>query len=179
MESFKKHYKNTIVKNLQEKFGYKNPMQLPKLEKISINISDGAAATNNKIIANIMSELGAISGQKPAITKARKSNSAFKLREGMEIGCRVTLRGDRMYEFLERLVLVALPRIRDFRGFNTKQFDKKGNMSFGVKEQMIFPEINYDKIEKTRGMDITIVTTANTNEEGIELLKGFYIPFIN
>ncbi|MDR1694817.1 MAG: 50S ribosomal protein L5 [Lactobacillaceae bacterium] len=176
MTNYKNLYNEVIKKSLVEKFGYKNPHEVPKLTKIVLNMGVGDAVTDKKKLNNAVDELALIAGQKPIVTKARKSIATFKLREGMPIGCKVTLRSDRMYEFLERMVNIALPRIRDFRGINGKNFDGKGNFSFGIKEQIIFPEINYDKVENIRGMDIVICTTAKTNEEAKELLIGFNVP---
>ena len=172
-------YEKEIVPALQKKFNYKNPMQVPKLEKIVLNMGVGEGAQDKKVVVSAVADMTAISGQKPIVTKAKKSIAGFKLRQGIPIGCKVTLRSKRMYEFLDRLTLSAMPRIRDFRGLNAKQFDGAGNFTFGIKEQVIFPEINYDKIDKIRGMDITFVTTANTNEEGKELLSAFHLPFRN
>lgn len=177
MEKFKNLYLNTIRKELKEKFAYQNVMQIPSLSKVTLNMGVGEAVKDSKSIDAALKELSLISGQKPAVTKAKKSNAAFKIREGMPIGCKVTLRGNRMYEFLERLVLVALPRIRDLKQFEEKNMDGNGNFSFGIKEHIVFPEIDYDAVDKIRGLDITIVTTAKTNLEGKELLKGFYFPF--
>jgi large subunit ribosomal protein L5 len=177
MERFKELYKSKIVKELQEKFNYKNSMQIPKLTKICLNMGVGEAVKDSKIINAAVGDMTLISGQKPVTTLAKKSNAAFKIRENMPIGCKVTLRNDRMYEFMERLVLVALPRSRDFKGFTLKNLDGKGNLSFGLKEQIVFPEIDYDKIDMIRGLDVTIVTTANNNEEAKELLSGFHFPF--
>lgn len=177
MKRFKQLYQQDIVNKLQEKFQYKNRMQVPKLEKITLNMGVGEAVKDSKIIDFAVRDMTMISGQKPVKTYARKSNAAFKLREGMPIGCKVTLRKDRMFEFMERLILVALPRSRDFKGFSLKNFDGRGNLSFGIKEQIVFPEIDYDKIDKIRGMDINIITTATTNEEAMELLSGFHFPF--
>jgi large subunit ribosomal protein L5 len=179
LSRFKDLYNQEIVKALKERFEYKNNMELPKLTKIIVNMGVGEAVSDSKVINNAVSDLTQITGQKPIVTTAKKSIAAFKLREGMKIGCKVTLRKDRMYEFLERLVIVALPRVKDFRGLNAKSFDGKGNFTFGVKEQIVFPEINYDKIDKLRGMDITIVTTAKTDEEAKLLLSGFKLPFYN
>lgn len=176
MTNYKKLYNEVIKKSLVEKFGYNNPHEVPKLTKIVLNMGVGDAVTDKKKLNNAIDELTLIAGQKPIVTKARKSIATFKLREGMPIGCKVTLRSDRMYEFLERMVNIALPRIRDFRGINGKNFDGKGNFAFGIKEQIIFPEINYDKVENIRGMDIVICTTAKTNEEAKELLLGFNVP---
>lgn len=172
-------YEDKIRKELQTAFKYKNVMQVPKIEKICINMGVGRdAVADSKAIDAALSELTLIAGQKPVVTKARKSISTYKLREGMPIGCSVTLRGARMYEFLQRLVYIALPRVRDFRGVSPKGFDGRGNYSLGLKEQLVFPEIDYDKISKVRGMDITIVTTAETNEEAKTLLAAFHMPFI-
>jgi large subunit ribosomal protein L5 len=173
----KEFYKSNVAPALMTKFGYKSVMQIPKLDKIIINVSCGEARDNSKILDAIITDLGAITGQKPVICKARKSVANFKLREGMNIGAKVTLRGDRMYEFLDRLFNVALPRVRDFRGINPNSFDGRGNYNMGLKEQLIFPEIDYDKIDKVRGMDICFVTTANTDEEGRELLTLMGAPF--
>lgn len=170
-------YNKEIRKSLQEKYGYANPMQVPKIEKIVINMGLGEAAQDSKVIKGAVEELAAISGQRPVITKARKSIAGFKLREGMPIGVKVTLRGAHMYEFMDRLVNIAMPRIRDFRGISAKSFDKRGNYNLGLKEQIVFPEINYDKVEKVRGMDISIATTATTDEEAQFLLEGFNFPF--
>jgi large subunit ribosomal protein L5 len=178
MLRFKELYETSIKNNLQSKFNYVNPMQVPKLVKICINIGTGEAVADTKANTSAVADLTAISGQKPVITIAKKSISTFKLREGMPIGCKVTLRKQRMYEYLERLVLIALPRVRDFRGFSVKNFDGRGNFSLGLKEQIIFPEINYDKIDAVRGMDVTIVTTAKNDIEAKELLAGFNIPFV-
>ncbi len=172
-----KRFREEIVPSMQKKFKYKNVMQVPQLEKIVINMGVGEAIENSKFLDMAMEEMMVISGQRPAITKAKKSISNFKLREGMPIGCFVTLRGWRMYEFLDRLINIAIPRVRDFRGLSDRSMDGRGNFNMGLKEQIVFPEINYDKIEKIRGMNITIVTTANTDEEGIELLTEFGMPF--
>ena len=172
-----KKYNEEIAPALQAKFNYKSSMQIPHLEKIVINMGVGDATQNAKLIEAAVEDLTAISGQKPVITKAKKSIAVFKVREGQEIGCKVTLRGARMYEFLSKLVNIALPRVRDFRGVSAKAFDGRGNYTLGIKEQLIFPEINYDKVVKVRGMDIVIVTTAKTDEEGRELLKLFGMPF--
>ncbi len=176
---FQALYEDKIRKELQTKFKYTNAMQLPKIEKICLNMGVGRdAVADSKTIDAAVNELTLIAGQKPVVTKARKSISTFKLREGMPIGCSVTLRGARMYEFLQRLVYIALPRVRDFRGVSAKGFDGRGNYSLGLKEQLVFPEIDYDKISKVRGLDITIVTTADTNEEAKALLAAFHMPFI-
>ena len=170
-------YLSEAVKGLMDKFNYTNVNELPKVEKIVINIGCGDAVTNSKAIDSAVADLTVITGQKPVITKAKKSIAAFKLREGMPIGTKVTLRGERMYHFLDKLMNIALPRVRDFRGVNPKSFDGRGNYSMGMKEQLIFPEIDYDKVEKVRGMDIIIVTTAKTDEEARELLKLLGMPF--
>ena len=170
-------YTSEVCKGLMEKFNYKNVNELPKLEKVVINIGCGDAVTNSKAIDSAVEDLTVISGQKPLITKAKKSIAAFKLREGMPIGVKVTLRGSRMYEFLDKFMNIALPRVRDFRGVNPNAFDGRGNYALGIKEQFIFPEIEYDKIDKTRGMDIIFVTTAKTDEEARELLRLFNMPF--
>jgi large subunit ribosomal protein L5 len=170
-------YKQNVVPQLMKDFGYKNPMQVPKIEKIVVNMGLGEAISNNKLIEQAQEQMMAISGQKPVITKARKSIANFKLREGQSIGAMVTLRKDRMYEFLDRLVSIALPRVRDFKGVSSKSFDGKGNYTLGIREQIIFPEINYDKIEKIKGMNITIVTTAKNDEEGRALLRHMGMPF--
>jgi large subunit ribosomal protein L5 len=171
------HYLNNVVPALQKEFGYENIMAVPKVEKVVINIGMGEATGNAKLMDGTVNELGAIAGQKPVVTKARKSIAAFKLREGMAIGAMVTLRGDRMYEFLDRLLNVSLPRVRDFRGVSPKAFDGRGNYTLGVKDQLIFPEIDYSKVEKTRGMNICITTTARTDAEGTALLKQMGMPF--
>jgi len=173
----KDFYKNEITPTLQKKFNYKNIMQTPRLEKVVINIGLGEAIQNPKAIDSALEDLTTISGQKPVVTRAKKSIAAFKLRAGMPIGVKVTLRGDRMYEFVDRLLNIALPRVRDFQGVSGKAFDGRGNYTLGLKEQLIFPEINFDKIDKIRGMDIVLVTTANTDEESKELLRGFGMPF--
>ena len=173
----KQAYLETVRDELQKQFGYKNVMEIPKIEKIVVNMGVGEAATDSKAIDGAVADLRAITGQQPLITHARKSIASFRLRAGMAIGAKVTLRGDRMWEFLDRLIAIAIPRIRDFRGISAKSFDGHGNFSMGVTEQLIFPEIDYDKIDHTRGMDITIVTTAQTDEEGRALLKAFHFPF--
>ena len=178
MSRMQEMYKAKVAPALMEKFSYKSVMQIPKLEKIVVNIGMGEAKDNPKAIEAAMSDLAAITGQAPVITKTRKSVANFKLREGMNIGCKVTLRGEKMYEFLDRLFNVALPRVRDFRGINPNSFDGRGNYSLGVKEQLIFPEIDYDKIDKIRGMDIIVVTTAKTDEEARELLSLMGAPFV-
>jgi large subunit ribosomal protein L5 len=173
----KDRYRNEIAPALQQKFGYKNVMQIPKVDKIVINMGVGEAVQNSKAIDSAVTDLAKISGQKPIITRAKKSIAAFKLREGMQVGCKVTLRGQRMYEFMDRLLNVALPRVRDFHGVSAKAFDGRGNYTLGIKEQLIFPEIEYDKIDKLRGMDVVFVTTARTDEEARELLRGFGMPY--
>jgi large subunit ribosomal protein L5 len=173
------HYRKTVREALTKEFGYTNPMQVPKLDKIVINMGVGEATADSKKINLAVAELTAIAGQKPVITKARKSIAVFKLREGMAIGCKVTLRRQQMYEFLDRLVNIALPRVRDFRGISGKSFDGRGNYTLGLKEQLVFPEIDYDKVDKVRGMDIVICTTAKTDAEAKALLKGFDMPFNN
>ena len=170
-------YKDKVVAELQEKFGFSSVMQVPQIEKITLNMGVGEALADKKILDHAVADLAAISGQKPLITKARKSVAGFKVREGYPIGCKVTLRGERMWDFFERLVSIAIPRIRDFRGVSAKSFDGRGNYSMGVREQIIFPEIDYDKIDKIRGMDITITTSAKDNEEGHALLAAFNFPF--
>ncbi len=177
MARMKEFYKNDVAPALMKKFGYKSVMQVPKLDKIVINVGCGEARDNAKVIDAIMMDLSAITGQRPVICKAKKSVANFKLREGMNIGVKVTLRGERMYEFLDRLFNVALPRVRDFRGINANSFDGRGNYSMGIKEQLIFPEIEYDKIDTVRGMDICFVTTAQTDEEARELLTLMGAPF--
>lgn len=169
-------YKDTVVKQLQEQFNYQSVMEVPKITKITLNMGVGEAVGDKKVMENAVSDMTKISGQKPIVTNARKSIAGFKIREGWPIGCKVTLRRERMYEFLDRLISVAIPRIRDFRGLNPRSFDGRGNYSMGVKEQIIFPEIDYDKIDALRGMDITITTTAKTDEEGRALLAAFNFP---
>ncbi|TAN78027.1 MAG: 50S ribosomal protein L5 [Magnetospirillum sp.] len=178
MARLRKHYETVVKPALQNEFNYANPMQIPKLTKIVINMGVGEAAQDAKKIESAVAEMTLISGQKPVVTKAKTSIAQFKLREGQVVGCKVTLRADRMYEFLDRLINIALPRVRDFRGVPGKSFDGNGNYSLGLKEQLIFPEIDYDKVETTRGMDIIFVTTAGTNEEAKALLKGFDMPFV-
>jgi len=173
----KKKYQDEIVKAMTDKFGYKNHMEVPRLEKITLNMGVGEASQDKKKVQTAADEMQAIAGQKPVITKAKKSIAQFKLRDGMPIGCKVNLRRDRMYEFLDRLVTIAMPRIRDFRGLNPKSFDGNGNYAMGIKEQIIFPEISYDQIEKVRGMDIIVTTSAKTDEEARELLRLFGFPF--
>ena len=177
MSVLKETYKSEIAPALMKKFGYESVMQIPKLDKIVINVGCGEARENSKVVDAIINDLQIITGQKPVICRAKKSVANFKLREGMPIGVKVTLRGDRMYEFLERFFNLALPRVRDFRGINPNSFDGRGNYAMGIKEQLIFPEIEYDKIDAVRGMDIIMVTTANTDEEGRELLKLLGAPF--
>lgn len=177
MPRLKEQYYAEVRDALMKQFGYKNVNQIPKFEKIVVNMGVGEAATDAKAIDGAVEDLRVITGQQPLITHARKSIATFKLRAGMAIGAKVTLRGDRMWEFLDRLIAVAIPRIRDFRGISPKSFDGRGNFSMGVTEQLIFPEIDYDKIDRTRGMDITIVTTANTDEEGKALMEAFHFPF--
>jgi len=176
MAKLQDHYKENVVSALTEKFGYKSVMQVPKITKITLNMGLGEAVGDKKVLENACGDLTAISGQKPVVTKARKSIAGFKIRDDYPIGAKVTLRGERMWEFMERLISIAIPRIRDFRGLNPKSFDGRGNYSMGVKEQIIFPEIDYDKVDKIRGMDITITTTATTDEEGRELLNAFSFP---
>lgn len=178
MARFREKYENEVRNAMMEKFGYKSPMQIPKFDKIVVNIGVGEAKDNAKALEAAVSDLAAITGQKPVITKAKKSVANFKLREGMNIGCKVTLRSDKMYEFMDRLFSVALPRVRDFHGISANSFDGRGNYALGIKEQLIFPEIDYDKIDKIRGMDIIFVTTANTDEEARELLTLMGAPFI-
>ena len=170
-------YRTEVFEALKDKFNYSNPMEVPKLEKITINMGLGEAKDNSKIMESAVKEIALIAGQKPVVTKARKSIANFKVRQGMPVGAKVTLRGDRMYEFTDRLVNIALPRVRDFRGVNPNAFDGRGNYALGIKEQLIFPEIEYDKVDKVRGMDIIFVTTANTDEEARELLTLFNMPF--
>jgi large subunit ribosomal protein L5 len=176
MARFKEIYKNDVVPNLKEKFQYASVMEVPRITKVTLNMGVGEAAQDKKAIDGAVSDLSLISGQKPLITKARKSVAGFKIRQGWPIGAKVTLRGERMWEFLERLVCISIPRIRDFRGLNPKSFDGQGNYSMGIKEQIVFPEIDYDKIDKIRGLDITITTTAKTDEEGRALLEAFNFP---
>ncbi len=177
MARLKDRYQNEIAPALQQKFAYTNVMQIPKVDKIVINMGVGEAVQNSKAIDSAVADLMKLSGQKPVVTRAKKSIAAFKLREGMSIGCKVTLRGQRMYEFMDRLLNVALPRVRDFRGVSGKAFDGRGNYTLGIKEQLIFPEMEYDKIDKLRGMDVVFVTTARTDEEARELLRGFGMPY--
>ena len=174
-----KFYKEEVVPKLTQQFGYTNPMQVPRLVKITLNMGVGEAATNKKVLENAVADMTKIAGQKPVVTKSRKSIAGFKIRDGYPIGCMVTLRGPQMFEFLDRLVTIALPRVRDFRGISGKGFDGRGNYNMGVKEQIIFPEIEYDKIDALRGMNISITTTAKTDEEAKALLAGFKFPFKN
>ncbi len=173
----KQHYQKSVIPALTKEFGYKNVMAVPKIQKVSVNIGLGEATQNAKLMDGAVNELGQIAGQKPVVTKAKKSIAAFKLREGMSIGAMVTLRGDRMYEFLDRLMNVALPRVRDFRGVSSKSFDGRGNYTLGVRDQLIFPEIDYNKVEKVKGMNISIITSAKTDAEGLALLKHMGMPF--
>ena len=177
MNDLKQRYQNDIIPSLMDKFNYKSVMEVPKVEKIVINMGVGDAVQNSKALDSAVEELALISGQKPVVTKAKKSIAGFRLREGMPIGAKVTLRGERMYEFLQKLIDVSLPRVRDFRGISKKSFDGRGNYTLGVKEQLIFPEINYDQVNKVRGMDIVVVTTSNTDEEARELLGQLGMPF--
>ena len=177
MNRLMERYQNEVVKSLMEKFNYSSKMQAPKIEKIVLNIGVGDAVSNSKLLDEAVNELTLISGQKPVITRAKKSIAGFKLREGAPIGCKVTLRGERMYEFLDKLVNISLPRVRDFRGVSNNSFDGRGNYTLGIKEQLIFPEINFDKVNKLRGMDIVFVTTAKTDEESRELLAQLGMPF--
>ena len=179
MARLETEYKEKIIPALQKQFDYKSVMQVPKISKITLNMGVGAAVADKKVLQSALSDMEKISGQKPIITLARKSIAGFKIRDDMAIGCKVTLRSDKMYEFLDRLISIAIPRIRDFRGMSPKSFDGRGNYSMGVTEQIIFPEIDYDKIDTLRGMDISITTTAGTNEEGLALLKLFNFPFKN
>ena len=178
IERLYKNYKNEVVTVLQNKFNYKNVMEIPKIDKVVINMGVGEAVKDSKKIEIAQKELASITGQFPIITKAKKANASFKLREGMSVGLKVTLRKSKMYEFIDRLINIALPRVRDFRGISDKSFDGKGNYSLGLKEQFIFPEIEYDTVDTPRGMDITIVTTAKTDDEARELLKNFNFPFV-
>ena len=171
------YYRDQVVNELKNKFGYKSVMQVPRIEKITLNMGVGEALTDKKLLDNAVADLAAISGQKPLVTEARKSVAGFKIRQGYPIGCKVTLRGERMWEFFERLITIAVPRIRDFRGLSAKSFDGRGNYSMGVREQIIFPEIDYDKVDRVRGLDITITTTAKNDEEGQALLAAFNFPF--
>ena len=179
MTRLREHYKEVVRDALQKEFSYENTMEIPRLEKIVINMGVGDATQDRKKLEGAAADLAAITGQKPIFTKAKKSVAAFKLREGMNIGCKVTLRRDRMFEFLDRLVSIALPRVRDFRGLNKKSFDGRGNFAMGLKEQFVFPEVEYDKVDSVRGMDIIICTTAKSDAEALALLKGFDLPFGN
>jgi large subunit ribosomal protein L5 len=176
MARLEEHYKSDVVKQLMDKFGYKSVMEVPRITKITLNMGVGEALADKKVMENAVADMEKISGQKAVVNKARKSVAGFKVREGAPIGCKVTLRSKRMYEFLDRLISIAIPRVRDFRGLNPKSFDGRGNYSMGVREQIIFPEIEYDKIDAIRGMDITITTTAKTDEEGRALLEAFDFP---
>ena len=176
MARLQEFYKDTVVKQLQEQFNYKSAMEVPRITKITLNMGVGEALADKKVMEHALSDMTKISGQKPIVTKARKSIAGFKVREGWPIGCKVTLRRERMYEFLDRLISIAIPRVRDFRGLSSKSFDGRGNYSMGVKEQIIFPEIDYDKIDALRGLDITITTTAKNDEEGRALLAAFNFP---
>jgi len=175
----KEHYEQTVKPSLMKEFGYNNVMQTPRIEKVVVNMGVGEAIADSKKLKTAVSEMAQITGQQPVVTKASKSIAGFKLREGMSVGCKVTLRSTRMYEFLDRLVTIALPRVRDFRGLSGKSFDGRGNYAMGLKEQIVFPEIDYDKVEDIRGMDIVVCTSAKTNEEAKALLKGFDFPFRN
>jgi len=179
MARFKDYYKENVVKALTEQFGYKSPMEVPRIEKITLNMGVGEAVADKKVMEHAVEDMVKIAGQKPVVTKAKKSVASFKIRDGYPVGCKVTLRRERMYEFLDRLVTVAIPRIRDFRGISAKSFDGRGNYNMGIKEQIIFPEIEYDKIDALRGMNITITTTAKTDEEAKALLSAFSFPFRN
>lgn len=179
MARLAEHYQNTVAPQLKEQFGYKSPMQVPRISKITLNMGLGEAVGNKKLLDAAMDELALITGQRPVVTAARKSVANFKIREGWPIGCKVTLRRERMYEFLDRLVSIAIPRIRDFRGLSAKSFDGRGNYAFGLKEQIVFPEIDYDKVDAVRGMDVVITTSANTDEEAKALLRGFDFPLRN
>ena len=177
MNRLKEKYLNEVVPSLMEKYNYKSKMEVPKLEKIVINIGVGDATSNSKLLDAAVADLAKLSGQKPVVTKAKKSIAGFKVREGQPIGCKVTLRGENMYNFMDKLISISLPRVRDFRGVSAKAFDGRGNYTMGIKEQLIFSEIEYDDVVKVRGMDIVFVTTAKTNEEAYDLLKGFGMPF--
>jgi large subunit ribosomal protein L5 len=177
MARLKNYYHDTVVKQLKEQFGYKNDMQIPRITKVTLNMGVGEAVADRKVMEHAVADMTKIAGQKPVVVKARKSVAGFKVREGWPVGCKVTLRREQMYEFLDRLINIAIPRIRDFRGMNPKAFDGRGNYNMGVREQIIFPEIDYDKIDTLRGMDITFTTTANTDEEGRALLAAFNFPF--
>lgn len=177
MARLSQFYKETVVPSLTERFGYHSLMQVPRLEKVTLNMGVGEAIGDKKVLENAVADLTKISGQKPVITKARKSIAGFKIREGWPIGCKVTIRGDRMYEFLDRLINIAIPRTRDFRGFSPRAFDGRGNYSLGISEQIIFPEVDYDQIDVIRGLDVAITTSARTDEEGRALLEAFNFPF--
>jgi large subunit ribosomal protein L5 len=177
MARLKDYYQDTVIGQLKEQFGYKNPMQIPRLTKITLNMGVGEAVADRKVMEHAVADMTKIAGQKPIVINARKSVAGFKVREGWPVGCKVTLRREQMYEFLDRLINIAIPRIRDFRGLNARAFDGRGNYNMGVREQIIFPEIDYDKIDALRGMDITFTTTATTDEEGRALLKAFNFPF--
>jgi large subunit ribosomal protein L5 len=179
MARLQEYYRDTVVKQLQEQFGYKNVMEIPRLTKITLNMGVGEAVGDRKVIENAVADMARIAGQKPVVTLARKSVASFKVRDGWPIGCKVTLRREYMYEFLDRLINIAIPRIRDFRGMNPRSFDGRGNYNMGVREQIIFPEIDYDKIDALRGLDITFTTTAKTDQEGRALLAAFNFPFRN
>ncbi len=179
MIRLEKHYKEQVVPKLTERFGYKNPMQVPRLSKITINMGVGEAAANKKVLEHAVADMTRIAGQKPIVTKSRVSVATFKIRDGWPIGCKVTLRRARMYEFFDRLVNIALPRVRDFRGVGGRSFDGRGNFNFGIKEQIIFPEIDFDQVDALRGMDVAITTTAKTDAEAKALLEGFGFPFRN
>ena len=179
MTRMQQHYNDIVKPAMQERFAYENSMRMPKLDKIVLNMGMGDGVHDSKVVQKALVELMAIAGQQPVVTKARKSISNFKLREGMDIGVKVTLRRQRMFEFLDRLINIALPRVRDFRGVSLRSFDGRGNFSLGLREQIVFPEIDYDKVDAIRGLDIVMVTTANTDEEGRELLAGFGMPFMN
>ncbi len=177
MNRLEEKYKKEVVPSLTKKHGYKNPMLVPKIKKVIVNIGVGDAVSNSKMLEEAVSNLAAITGQKPVETKAKKSIASFKVREGHKIGCKVTLRGQKMYTFLDKLISISLPRVRDFRGLSPKSFDGRGNYTIGIKEQIIFPEINFDEVSRVRGMDIVIVTSAKTNEEALDLLKELGVPF--
>jgi large subunit ribosomal protein L5 len=179
MARLQQYYRDTIVKKMMKDLGYKSPMDVPRIEKITLNMGVGEAVADKKVIENAMGDMEKIAGQKPVATLSRKSIASFKVRDGIPIGCKVTLRRDKMYEFLDRLITIALPRVRDFRGINGRSFDGRGNYSMGVKEQIIFPEIEYEKVDAIRGMDITITTTAKTDKEAKALLQAFNFPFRN
>ncbi|MCL2500628.1 MAG: 50S ribosomal protein L5 [Defluviitaleaceae bacterium] len=178
MSRLKEHYNTEVIEGMMKKFGYKNKMAVPKIEKVVVNMGLGEAKENAKVIEHATNDMAVITGQKPVVTKAKKSISAFKLRAGMPVGCKVTLRGAKMYSFVDRLISVSIPRVRDFRGVNPDSFDGRGNYTLGIKEQLIFPEISFDKIDKLRGMEVVFVTTAQTDEEARELLTLFGMPFI-